>query len=131
MLWPMEMPGLGLDLVSVPRFAAALERGGDAFRERLFTPAEQAQADSRSRPAQHYAARFAAKEAVMKALGRGFGQGVAFPEIEVVSDGRTPPRLELHGETAALAAAAGIVGWSLSLSHSDETAGAVVLARHG
>jgi len=129
MLRAMKCPGIGLDLVTVARFADALERGGSAFRERLFTAAEQAQAESRSRPQQHYAARFAAKEAVMKALGRGFGQGVAFPEIEIHSDGRSAPQVELHGNTAALAKESGICGWSLSLSHSDDTAGAVVMAR--
>jgi len=129
MLPGMNCPGIGLDLVTVTRFADALERGGDAFRKRLFTPKEQAHAATRSKPAQHYAARFAAKEAVMKALGRGFGQGVAFPEIEILSDGKSAPQVVLHGKTKQLAEAAGIVTWALSLSHSDDTAGAVVMAR--
>lgn len=129
MLPGMDCPGIGLDLVTVTRFADALERGGEAFRKRLFTAKEQAHAATRSKPAQHYAARFAAKEAVMKALGRGFGQGVAFPEIEILSDGKSAPQVVLHGKTKELADAAGIVAWALSLSHSDDTAGAVVMAR--
>ena len=84
---------VGIDLIEIDRVERALERR-PRLAERLFTPAELAYARERARPGRHLAARFAAKEAVIKALGRG----VPPKEIEVVGGG--PPRLQLHGQAA-------------------------------
>ena len=88
--------GVGIDLIEIERVERALERR-PRLAERLFTPAELAYARERARPGRHLAARFAAKEAVIKALG----QGVPPKEIEVISG--EPPRLQLHGQAADLA----------------------------
>jgi holo-[acyl-carrier protein] synthase len=121
--------GIGMDLVAIARFTQSLEHGGQAFLERIFTAAEQLECTSRPHPAQHYAARFAAKEAGMKALGCGWSGGVTFTDFEVVSDGSSVPKLLLHGKALQLAVALGITELALSLSHTDATAGAFVVAR--
>ncbi len=123
-----SLPGLGLDLISISRFASVLERGGADFKDKVYTPQEQESAEARKNPCQHYAARFAGKEAVLKALGRGLGQGMSLQEIEILSDGRSAPRIVLHGKALAVATKLGVVAWSISLSHSRDTAGAVVNA---
>ncbi len=120
------MRGLGTDVVDLDRFRAALERT-PRLAERLFTPDERARAATRRDPVPTLAARFAAKEAVMKVLGVGLG-AVAFPEIEVVAEPSGRPSLLLTGRAAALAAAAGVTSWHLSLSHSDLVAVAVAAA---
>ena len=112
-------PGLGIDLIEIERIERALERR-PRLAGRLFTAGELDYARARRRPGRHLAARFAAKEAAIKALG---GRGVAPREIEVV--GSAPPRLELHGRAADLAAEAGIE-LAVSLTHSRELAAAVV-----
>lgn len=121
-------PGLGIDLVSVPRFRDSVENGGQAFLDRIFTGDEQQDCLSRKEPHPSLAARFAAKEAVMKALGTGWGAGVRFQDIEVHADDAGAPRLRLHGRAAELAAEAGFGDMRVSLSHTDEQATAVVLA---
>ncbi len=118
--------GLGLDLVDIERFATALARH-PRMRERLFTPAEREYAGSFADPAPSLAARFAAKEAVMKALGVGLG-AFAFPEVEVERHASGQPYLKLHGRASELASGRGIGAWLLSLTHSETTAGAVVVA---
>jgi holo-[acyl-carrier protein] synthase len=110
--------GVGIDLIEIDRVERALERR-PRLAERLFTDAELAYARDRARPGRHLAARFAAKEAVIKALGTP----LAPREIEVVS-GR-PPRIELHGRAAQLAGDAEI---AISLTHSRETAAAMAVA---
>jgi holo-[acyl-carrier protein] synthase len=110
--------GLGIDLIEIDRVERALRRR-PGLRARLFTEAELAYADGRARPGRHLAARFAAKEAVIKALGRG----VPPSQIEVVAG--EPPAIMLHG--AAAEAGDGLT-ISVSLTHSRETAGAVALA---
>jgi holo-[acyl-carrier protein] synthase len=117
--------GIGLDLVSIARFTASIEKGGQTFLDRIFTAAEQQECLRRPDPPQHFAARFAAKEAAMKVLGCGWSGGVKFTDLEVVSDGYSVPRLLLHGRAATLAAELGIPSISLSLSHADDTAGAI------
>ncbi len=121
--------GIGMDLVSISRFSESLKKGGQAFLDRIFTPAEQQECDSRTYPQQHYAARFAAKEAGMKVLGCGWTGGVTFTDFEVVSDGTKVPLLLLHGKAEELASQLGIASIALSLSHTDETAGAFAVAR--
>jgi holo-[acyl-carrier protein] synthase len=110
--------GVGIDLIEIERVERALERR-PRLADRLFTPAELAYARERVRPGRHLAARFAAKEAVIKALG----QGVPLCQIEVVSG--EPPTLKLHGRAAEVAGDAEI---AISLTHSDENAAAVAIA---
>lgn len=113
--------GVGIDLLEIARLERALERR-PRLAERVFSPDELAYSRERGRPARHLAARFAAKEAAVKALGmRGFG----LREIEVV--GGEPPSLRLHGRAAKAARERG-VELSVSLTHSREMAAAVVLA---
>ena len=95
---------------------------GVAFRQRVFTAAERAYCDRRrgGPRTQSYAVRFAAKEAAMKALGTGWGQGVSWHDVEVVREGDGPPQLQLHGVAAARVPDGG--RWHLSLSHTATTA---------
>jgi holo-[acyl-carrier protein] synthase len=116
-------PGAGIDLIEIERVERALERPGLA--ERIFSPAELAQARGRARPARHLAARFAAKEAALKALGIG---GLRLHEVEVRGGGDEPPCLELSG-SAALVAREGAVALDVSLTHTREHAAALVVAR--
>jgi holo-[acyl-carrier protein] synthase len=112
------MAGVGIDLIEIERIERALERR-PRLAERVFTEGELAYARDRARPGRHLAARFAAKEAVIKALGRS----VPLREIEVVSG--EPPTVRLHGRAAKVA---GDTGIAISLTHSRETAAAVALA---
>ena len=116
------MTGVGIDLLEIDRMARALERR-PRLAERLFTPAERASAASRARPAQHLAARFCAKEAVVKALALRAWEP---HEIEVTGGGDGPPVISLKGQVAAAAAALGM-RVEISLTHSRDTAGAVAL----
>jgi holo-[acyl-carrier protein] synthase len=109
---------VGIDLIEIERVERALERR-PRLAERLFTSKELAYARARARPGQHLAARFAAKEAVIKALGTG----VPLREIEVVSG--EPPRVELHGRAAEVA---GDLDIAISLTHSRESAAAIAIA---
>ena len=110
---------IGIDVIEIDRVERALARRG--FRERVFTEAERAYCDSRARPAQHYAARFAGKEAVGKALGCGVN--FTWREIEIV--GRPKPGVRLSGKTAAWAERVGAGRIDLSMTHSRELATAV------
>jgi holo-[acyl-carrier protein] synthase len=113
---------IGVDLIEIERVRRALERY-PGFRDRCFTTAEQEYCDSRTNPAQHYAARFAAKEAVGKALG----SGVLFTWREVEIRGRPKPGVALSGRTKAWAERLGAGAIDLSMSHSRELATAVCL----
>jgi holo-[acyl-carrier protein] synthase len=115
----VEAPGLGIDLIEIERVERALERR-PGLRERLFTRQELSYADARARPARHLAARFAAKEAVIKALD---GPALAPSAIEILPG--APPTVRLHGRAAELAEGREI---SVSLTHSREGAAAVALA---
>jgi holo-[acyl-carrier protein] synthase len=119
---PATAQGVGIDLVEIARVERALERR-PRLAARLFSSRELSYARARRRPGRHLAARFAAKEAAIKALAPG---GVAPAEVEVL--GGSPPRLELHGRAAAAARARG-VELEVSLTHSRELAAAVVIAR--
>jgi holo-[acyl-carrier protein] synthase len=114
---------LGLDLIEIARVRRALERHGDGFRDRCFTRAEQAYCDGRANPAQHYAGRFAAKEAVGKALGIG----VHFTWKEIEIRGRPKPGVYLSGRTAAVAERLGAAQIDVSMTHSRELAAAVAV----
>ena len=114
---------VGVDLIEIDRVRRALDRHGDGFRERCFTPAERAYCDSKPNPPQHYAGRFAAKEAVGKALGSGVY--FTWREIEIV--GRPKPGVQLSGRTKAWAAKVRAAAIDLSMSHSRGLATAVCL----
>ncbi len=113
----------GVDLIEIHRINEAIERLGDAFLQRVYTPAEIA---AFAASPQSLAARWAAKEAVAKALGTGLGP-IAFTDVEVLRAANGEPILTLHGKAASLAAELGISGWSISLSHTHEHAIAMVV----
>ncbi len=121
----------GVDLVEVARIAQIRARHGDRFLDRVFTPAEREYALASRRADERLAARFAAKEAVMKALGTGQGAGVRFRDIEVVHDDRGAPALVLHGRAHTVAHERRVRSWTLSLSHVRRVAIASVIATVG
>ena len=114
---------VGVDLIEIERIRRALERHGDLFKERCFTDAERAYCDSKPNPPQHYAGRFAAKEAVGKALG----VGVHFTWKEIEIRGRPKPGVYLSGRTAAVAERLGAARIDVSMTHSRELAAAVAV----
>ena len=122
----MEIIGSGLDATEIARIAAAIERFGDRFVRRVYTDGEVAYCRRRRDAASSFAARFAAKEAAMKALGTGHSRGVFWRGIEVVRHGG-PPQLRFHGGAKARCAAMGATGSLLTLTHSRELAIAHVL----
>jgi holo-[acyl-carrier protein] synthase len=113
---------VGLDLIEIARIERALARY-PAFVERVFTEAERAYCESRPNPPQHYAARFAGKEAVGKALGFGVARAFAWRDVEIA--GRPKPSVRLSGRVAAWAGRAGAGSIDLSLTHSRELAAAI------
>jgi holo-[acyl-carrier protein] synthase len=119
--------GLGIDVVEIRRIRELHRRRGERFCRRVFTPGEVAACLERADPAPSLAARFAAKEAGMKALGSGWGGGVGWHDLEVVSAAGRPPRLKLHGGAATRATSLGAGGTHLSLSHDAGVAAAVVI----
>jgi len=119
---------VGTDLIEIERIRRALEHR-PRFRERCFTPAEQAYCDSRPNPAQSYAGRFAGKEAVGKALGFGVARAFAWKDIEIA--GRPKPSVRLSGRVAAWAEQVGAREIDLSMTHSRELAQAVAVASGG
>ena len=121
---------VGIDLIEIPRFERALARYGPRLLGRVFTPAEVHYCRGRTA---ELAARFAAKEAVSKALGVGMRMlapdGIAWQEAEILGDGRGKPFVWLYGRAAARANELGIVEWAVSLSHTRDNAIALVVAR--
>ncbi len=121
---------VGVDLVEIPRIERALARFGERFLARVYTPAEVDY--TRGRVAE-LAARFAAKEAVSKALGVGMRllatDGIAWRDVEVLGDPRGQPQVTLYGRAAARAAELSITSWAISLSHTREQAVAFVVAQ--
>jgi holo-[acyl-carrier protein] synthase len=115
---------VGIDLIEIDRIRRALDRY-PSFRARCFTPAEQAYCDSRPNPAQSYAARFAGKEAVGKALGFGVARAFAWLEVEIA--GRPKPSVRLSGRIAGWAERAGVGAIDLSMTHSRDLASAVAV----
>jgi holo-[acyl-carrier protein] synthase len=113
---------VGLDVIEIGRVSGALERYA-AFRDRCFTEAERAYCDSRPNPAQHYAARFAGKEAVGKALGFGVARAFAWKDVEIA--GRPKPDVRLSGRVAQWARRVGAGPIDLSMTHSKDIAAAV------
>ncbi len=118
--------GLGVDIVEIDRMAEALRRR-PRLKERLFSEEERRYCDKRSKPEIHYALRFAAKEAVLKALGTGFS-GMRFTDVEVVREASGRPVPRLSGRAAEYAAELGVVEMHLSLSFTHSTAVASAVA---
>ncbi|MBA2333255.1 MAG: holo-ACP synthase [Actinobacteria bacterium] len=116
---------VGIDLIEIERIRRSLARYS-GFRDRCFTPAEQAYCESRKNPAESYAGRFAGKEAVGKALGFGVARAFAWHEIEIV--GRPKPSVRLEGRVAEWAERRGVDAIDLSMTHSRELASAVAVA---
>ena len=117
--------GVGLDLCEVSRVAALLDRWGERFAAKIFTPAERAYCRGRAQPAQHFAARFAAREAALKALS--VPSGLQWHELEVLSTPGKGPELRLSGGAAIAAARLGVTRVHLTLSHAADVAAAVVV----
>jgi holo-[acyl-carrier protein] synthase len=112
--------GTGVDLAEVPRIRAAIERHGRRFIERIYTPAEIAYVERKANRYERFAARFAAKEAGMKAIGTGWRRGVRWQDFEVANLPSGKPTLRLHGQAARCAEALGVKSVALSLTHTAE-----------
>lgn len=123
--------GTGIDLVEIERIQQSVDRFGDRFLDRIFTPAEKVYCLSKRHSAESFAARFAAKEAGAKALGTGISHGVGWQEIEVVRAPGGRPGLRFHGRAAQFAARLGATRAALSLTHSRTQAIASVLLEDG
>ena len=118
----------GVDLVELSRVEELLSAQRDRFLARVYTPAEIDYCDRQARPTESYAARFAAKEAVMKCLGTGWADGVAFTDVEVVRVDGGAVGIRVTGRSAEVAAERGIARFHLSLSHTDQHAIAFAVA---
>jgi holo-[acyl-carrier protein] synthase len=122
----MTVVGIGIDATDIPRVAEMFARYGDRFLRRVFTAGEIEYCTRRRDPAPHLAARFAAKEAAMKALGTGHTAGVLWHDVEVVRDDG-PPRLVLHGGAAEYARSLLVVRSLLTITHAETIAIAQVM----
>ena len=119
--------GTGIDIAEVPRIRGSIERFGERFVRRVFTEGEIRYCDAKANRTERYAARFAAKEAAMKALGTGWNHGVRWRDIEVVRQPGSRPSIVFHGKAAEVAARLGAKNAALSLSHTADTAIAQVI----
>jgi holo-[acyl-carrier protein] synthase len=118
--------GLGIDLIEVERVAANVSKDA-GFRELVFSKNEIEYCEAKTNKFEHYAARFAAKEAFFKALGTGWAEGTAFNEVEITNDDKGKPVLTLLGATKNAVAVHGDLKFSISLSHLSSVASAVVI----
>ncbi len=119
--------GTGVDIVEIARFRDVMERLKDRFLLRVFTSAEQQFCNGHRDPVPHFAARFAAKEALFKALGTGWAKGVTWLDVEVIRERQDAPTMALHGEAQRLSISMGAQKVHLSLSHSEQWAIAMVI----
>jgi len=119
--------GTGIDIAEVPRIAATITRFGDRFLHRIYTAGEIVYCQSKANYTERFAARFAAKEAAMKALGTGWNRGVRWRDIEVVRRPGSRPTIQFHGVAAQFAQKLGAVNVALSISHTAEQAIAHVI----
>ena len=119
--------GTGVDICEVPRIAAAIARHGRRFVERIYTERESTYAESKANRYERYAARFAAKEAGMKALGTGWRGGIAWRDFEVANLPSGRPTLRFHGKAAEIAAQLGVSRVALSITHTKDQALAMVI----
>jgi len=119
--------GTGIDIAEVPRIRRSIERFGERFIRRIYTGGEIRYCDSKANRVERYAARFAAKEASMKALGTGWNFGVRWVDCEVVRMPGGRPTIKFHGKAAEFAAKLGVRNAALSISHTAEQAIAQVI----
>jgi holo-[acyl-carrier protein] synthase len=119
--------GTGIDIAEVPRIEGSIARFGDRFLRRIFTEAEIRYCESKANRVERYAARFAAKEAAMKAIGTGWNHGVRWRDVEVCRQPGGRPTIAFHCKAAEFAAKLGAVHVALSLSHTKEYAIAQVI----
>jgi holo-[acyl-carrier protein] synthase len=124
--------GLGTDIIEVVRIGEMIERHGELFLQRVYTEQEIRYCQRRKAAIQHYAGRWAAKEAVMKTLGTGFSKGIGFKDIEVCSLKSGQPYIELHGGAAEMGKRLGIDNVLITISHCRAYATATAIAvQHG
>ncbi len=123
----MALAGVGVDIVDVRRMEKTLKRT-PSFAKRIFTDSERRYCEHKARPAEHYAARFAAREAVLKALGCGFSGGVGLRDVSVVRNEKGKPAVMLSGKVREIADEQGVVEIALSLSTTREVAVANAVA---
>jgi|SRR5580658_9386991 holo-[acyl-carrier protein] synthase len=123
--------GIGTDLAEVPRIQKSIDRYGDRFLQRVYTEAEIAYATRKANAGERFAARFAAKEAGMKALGTGLRMGITWKDFEVANEPSGRPGLRFHGAALEIATRMGVRRISLSLTHTSELAMAVVVLEDG
>ena len=123
--------GTGVDLAEVDRIRNAIERHGRRFIERIYTPAEIAYVERKANRYERYAARFAAKEAGMKAIGTGWKRGVRWHDFEVVNLPSGRPTLRLHGVAADVAKSLGVTAIQLSITHTAQLGMAHVILEAG
>lgn len=119
--------GTGIDIAEVPRIAAAIDRFGRRFVERIFTPEEIRYCESKQNAAERFAARFAAKEAALKAIGTGWNRGIAWREVEVRRERGQRPTLHFSGKAAIVFEHIGARSATVSITHTREQAMAMVI----
>jgi len=119
--------GTGIDIAEVPRIRQAIQRFGPRFLQRIYTAGEMRYCDAKANRVERYAARFAAKEAAMKALGTGWNHGVRWRDCEVVRMPGGRPSMKFHGKAGEFAAKLGVKNTALSISHTEEQAIAQVI----
>ncbi len=119
--------GIGIDIVEIKRLRATLERQKERFLRRVFTAAEQEYCDAHRDAVPNYAVRFAAKEALFKAIGTGWAKGVSWLDVEVLRGPEGPPSITLRGEAQRISEQMAVKSVHVSLSHSVESATAVVI----
>lgn len=125
----MNVISHGIDLVEIARIGRMVDDHADRFIERCYTPREVLYADAAPRKRlERLAGRFAAKEAILKAIGTGWRDGIAWTDMEILPDTLGRPVLTLSGTAADLAAKAGIGAWTISISHTDTLAIASAIA---
>jgi len=128
----MPILGHGIDIVETQRIAKLLEDHSERFLDRCYTPAEQAYCRRNLRRyVEHLAGRFAAKEAVLKVLGTGWRRGIAWTDIEIVSEPSGAPKVVLTGECLRIAQGLGISRWHVSISHIETHATASAIGMRG
>lgn len=124
----MRIHGIGIDLVDTGRIQDSIDRFGDRFIDRVFTEAEKAYCSAMNASERNYAARFAAKEAIAKALGTGIGVDLAWRDMEILRDAKGKPSAKLTGAGKAFMERNGIVEIQISLSHAENHAAANAIA---
>jgi holo-[acyl-carrier protein] synthase len=127
----MSIIGIGIDLVDCGRIESSIERFGDRFLKRVFTEGEIAYSQSMKYPARHFAARFAAKEALSKAFGTGIGKSMGWRDLEVRKKESGEPFVVLNGGAKAIANERGVTKVWISLSHTDQTGMAAIILEGG